>query len=198
MAGGGRSGISVWLAGLLGLLAYRSGQRSAEGGSGRSSRAGPGRGSWGGGADGGPALREVRLPDGRDALQVTASLFVREEGDTEVWRRVALEGTAACQDELTITLGEVAPGQRTAQDVPVVLMPMGTRRRVNAVDVFATGGRVGYLPEFAVNAVGDAVRATQLADGRPCAVMSRIAPDPSGVLQVEVLLPETFRPGTAA
>lgn len=138
------------------------------------------------------------MPDGRDALQISAELFLREEGDTGVWRRVLVEGTAPEQDALEGTLAEVAPGERTAQDVPVVLLPLGTRRRVNAVDVYATGGRIGHLPEHAVRAVGDAIRTTHLANDRPCAVMARIAPDPSGALGAEVLLPATFEPGVAS
>jgi hypothetical protein len=204
MSDGGRSGLSLWAAGLLGFLAYRSGKRSAArepgggpaAGSGRAGRRGD-RGHWGGGPDGRGPMRDVRLPDGREALQVTASLFAPEEGDTEEWRRVIVERTSACQAELEATLAEVAPGARTAEDVPVLLMPLGTRRRVNVVDVYATGGLVGSLPEYAVRAVGDAIRATHLAEDRPCAVMSRIAPDPSGLLGVEVLMPETFRPGRA-
>jgi hypothetical protein len=196
MSDGGRSGISLWLAGLLGFLAYRSGRRRGEEGA---SHAGAvpagGAGRWGGGPDGGPPLRQVRLPDGRDALQVSAELFFRDEDDTGIWRRVRVEGTGPEQEALERTLDEVAPRERSAQDVPVVLMPLGTRRRVNAVDVYATGGRVGHLPEHAVRAVGDAIRATHLANDRPCAVLARIAPDPSGALGVEVLMPDTFAPG---
>ncbi len=197
MADGGRSGLSLWAAGLLGFLAYRSGKRSAAQESGGSAAGRPGeRGRWGGGPDGRGPMRDVRLPDGRDALQVTATLFAREDGDTGEWRRVVVERTSACQAEIEATLAEVAPGSRTAEDVPVLLMPLGTRRRVNVVDVYATGGLVGSLPDYAVQAVGDAIRATHLAKDRPCAVMSRIAPDASGLLGVELLMPETFRPGT--
>jgi hypothetical protein len=196
MSEGGRSGISLWLAGLLGFLAYRSGRRRGEGaGPQRGAAPAGGGGRWSGGPDGGPALREVRLPDGRDALQVSAELFFRDEGDTGVWRRVRIEGTALEQEALELTLEEVAPGERSAEDVPVVLMPLGTRRGVNAVDVYATGGRIGHLPEHAVRAVGDAIRATHLANDRPCAVMARVAPDPSGALGAEVLMPDTFEPG---
>ena len=199
MSDGGRSGISLWLAGLVGFLAFRSGRRRGEQTGPRSGAASTGgRAGWGGGPDGGPALREVRLPDGRDALQVSAELFFRDEGDTGVWRRVRVEGTALEQEALELTLDEVAPGERSAEDVPVVLMPLGTRRGVNAVDVYATGGRIGHLPEHAVRAVGDAIRSTHLANDRPCAVMARIAPDPSGALGAEVLMPDTFEPGTAS
>lgn len=201
MSDGRGSGVSPWLAGLVGFLAYRRGRRRGEqdvaGPGGRDRRRGgddPRRGHWGGGSDGGPALREVRLPDGRDALQVEASLFLREEGDTGTWRRVAVEGTVATQPALELTLDEVAPGRRTATDVPVVLMPVSGRRGVVAVDAYATGGRIGNLPEYAVLAVGDALLTTHLALDRPCAVLGRIMPDPAGLLTVELMLPETFTP----
>ena len=145
------------------------------------------------------ALRQVRLPDGRDALQVEASLFFREEGDTGTWRRVAVDGTVATQDALELTLAEVAPGKRTATDVPAVLLPVsGGRGEVVAIDVYATGGRMGNLPEHAVLAVGDALLETHLALDRPCAVLSRIAQAPDGLLTVEVMLPDTFTPGAGA
>jgi hypothetical protein len=204
MSDGRGSGVSPWLAGIVGFLAYRSGRRKGEqeaGGPQRSGRRGrkgedPRRGRWGGARDGGDALRPVRLPDGRDALQVEAELFFREEGDDGVWRRVAVEGTAgrASQEALALTLEEMAVSDRSAEDVPVVLMPVGTEREVRAVDVYATGGRIGHLPEYAVLAVGDALRDTHLANGRPCAVMSRITPAPSGQLAVEVMMPDTFAP----
>ncbi len=115
-----------------------------------------------------------------------------------MWRRVPLvgTGTAASQEAFGLTLSEVAPGAREAEDVPVVLMPLGTRRRVNAVDVYATGGRLGHLPAHAVRSVGASIRATQETDGRPCAVLARIMPAASGQLIAEVLLPETFTPGS--
>jgi hypothetical protein len=109
---------------------------------------------------------------------------------------VEVQGTAVGQEALELTLAEVAPGQRTAVDVPVILIPVDASQRVHAIDVYATGGRIGHLPEEAVLAVGEALRTTQLAEDRPCAVMSRIAPDPSGMLGAEVLMPDTFVPGT--
>ena len=115
--------------------------------------------------------------------------------DGGAWRRITLDGTDAMQEAFASTLTEVAPGARSAEDVPVLLMPLGTRRRVNAVDVYATGGRLGQLPEHAVRAVGESIRATHLADDRPCAVRARIAPQPLGALGAEVLLPATFTPG---
>jgi hypothetical protein len=199
MAEGG-TGVALLLAGIVGLLAYRSGRR----------RGGPPAG--GGPAPSGPRargdrdglpedlgpLREVRLPDGRDALQVSASLFFREEGDLEEWRWVVLEDSAACQEAIALTRSEVAPGEPTAQDVPVVLMPVGTPLRVDAVDAYATGGRIGRLPDGTVRTVGEAIRTTHLATGQPCAVLGRIAADASGRLGVELLMPETFEPGPAA
>lgn len=206
MSDGRGSGISPLMAGLVGFLAYRSGRRRGEqdadphghGAPARRGRRGDDarRGRWGGGSDGGPALRPVRLPDGREVLQVEASLFVREAGDTSTWRRVAVEGTAGAQQALRLTLDEVVgPGVDRAVDVPVVLMPVTDRRRaVVAIDAYATGGRIGNLPAFAVRAVGDALLATHLAQDRPCAVLSRVGPDGSGALAVEVLMPDTFVP----
>jgi hypothetical protein len=205
MSDGRGSGVSPWLAGIVGWLAYRSGRRRGEqdsGATGAGRAAGRGRdtrrGRWGGARDGGHALRQVRLPDGRDALQVEASLFVREEGDTGLWRRVEVLGTAACQEALEITLAEAVPGQRSAVDVPVVLMPVGSSRRVEAIDVYATGGPIGHLPEYVVLAVGDALRDTHRAQDRPSAVLARIAPDASGLLAAELLMPETFTPGSGS
>lgn len=199
MSDGGRSGLSPWVAGLFGFLLYRSGRRRGEQDGGAGGR-GDGRGRRGGGTGGPGPLRDVRLPDGRDALEVTASLFEPDPGAGAdgTWRRIVLDGTDASQDAFELTLSEVAPGARSAEQVPVVLMPLGTRRRVNAVDVYATGGRLGHLPAHAVRAVGGSIRATHLADDRPCAVQARIALGPSGMLGAEVLLPETFTPGRPA
>jgi hypothetical protein len=140
-------------------------------------------------------MRSVTLPDGREVLQVSTSMFEPDPDSDEVWRRIVVEGTAASQEELEITMRELAPGEDQAVDVPVVLLPMGTRRQVNAVDVFAPGGRIGHLPEHAVLAVGDSIRATQLAHDQPCSVRSRIVREGTGTLSAEVLLPETFEPG---
>jgi hypothetical protein len=137
----------------------------------------------------------VTLPDGREVLQVSASMFEPDPGSDEVWRRITVEGTRDVQAALELTLQEVAPGEDAAVDVPAVLMPLGTRRRVNAVDVYMTGGRIGHLPAHVVKAVGDSVRATHLAHDLPCAVRSRIVREATGKLSAEVLLPETFEPG---
>ena len=134
MSDGERSGLSPWLVGLFGFLLYRRGRRRGD-----ERRAG-----GGGGGRRGP-LRDVRLPDGRDAIEVTASMFEPDPEGTDgaTWRRITLDGTDAMQEAFEATLTEVAPGARSAEDVPVLLMPLGTRRRVNAVDVYATGGRLG-------------------------------------------------------
>jgi len=193
MSGGGRSGIPAWLVGIGGYLLYRQGRRAGEGDAGRPDRAGRAGGA------GRPAfLRDVTLPDGREALEVSASMFEPDPDDDEVWRRVHLEGTAACQEALELTLAELAPGAGQVEDVPVVLLPLGTRRRVNAVDAYATGGRIGHLSEHVVAAVGDSVRATQEALGQPCGVWGRIVREGTGVLAVDVLLPEVFAPGPGA
>jgi hypothetical protein len=193
MSDGGRSGVSPWLVGLGGYLLYRHGRRRREEATPATGRRG--RGRWGAGPDGPGSMRSVTLPDGREVLQVSASLFEPDPGSDEVWRRIAVEGTAAGQEELEATMREVAPGADQAVDVPVILLPLGTRRQVNAVDVFAAGGRIGHLPAHAVLAVGDSIRATQLAHDQPCAVHSRIVREGSGALSAEVLLPETFEPG---
>lgn len=197
MSDGGRSGLSPWLVGLGGYLLYRRGRRRGEESAGTAgrSRRGRARGRGRSGAAGPGPLRDVILPDGRKALQVSASMFEPDPASDEVWRRVPVEGTGANQTALELTLREVAAGRDEAQDVPAVLMPLGTRRRVNAVDVYATGGRIGHLPEHAVRAVGDSLRVTQLAHDQPCAVPSRILRDPTGALVAEVLLPEAFEPG---
>jgi len=176
MGVGGRSGISPWLVGLGGYLLYRQGRRRGEG------------------TSGGP-FRDATLPDGRAVRQVSASMFEPGPDGDERWRRVAVEGTTATQDALELTVSEVAEGRDRAEDVPVMLMPLGTRRQVNAVDVYAAGGRIGHLPEHAVRAVGDSIRVTALAHDQPCAVRSLIARDTQGSLTVQVLLPETFDPG---
>jgi hypothetical protein len=201
MSDSGRSGISPWLVGLGGYLLYRRGRRRGEQtpASGRPGRSDGGRrggrGRWGGGSDGSGPLRNVTLPDGREVLQVSASMFEPDADSDEPWRRIVVEGTATNQEALELTMREVAAGDDQAEDVPVVLMPLGTRRNVNAVDVYATGGRIGHLPEYAVLAVGDSIRTTHLAHDQPCAVRSRIVREASGSLAVEVLLPETFDPG---
>jgi hypothetical protein len=179
MSDQGRSGVSPWLLGLGGYLLYRRARRARR--RGEESAAAGGR---------------VTLPDGREVLQVSASMFEPDPDSDEVWRRVRVEGTAAQQEALELTLHELAPGAQQIHDVPAVLVPLGTRRRVNAVDVYLTGGRAGHLPEHAVLAVGDSIRTTQLAHDQPCAVPSRIARETSGLLAVEVLLPETFEPGS--
>lgn len=183
--GSERSGISPWLVGLIGYGLYRRGQRH-------------GRAATDAGA--GSPMRQIRLPDGRDALQVTVSMFEPDQGSPELWRRVALEGAAEAQDALELTVVEVTREGVDAStgDVPMVLLPLGTRRRVQSVDVHATGGLVGRLPDAAVRAVGESLRRTQLAIGRPCAVPGRIHRDgPSGARSAEVLLPEGFRPGAS-
>jgi hypothetical protein len=192
------SGISPWLVGLLGYGLYRRGRRRAQ----RDAERDQPRGDWRGRRQpGGPLadfpLREVRLPDGREALQVTASMFEPDPDSSEVWRRVTLEGAASSQDALALTVSEVAREGVDAStgEVPMVLMPLGTHRRVEAVDVHATGGLVGQLPDEAVRAVGESLRATHLAQGQPCAVPGRIhRHGPSGLHYAEVLLPEAFEP----
>jgi hypothetical protein len=192
---GQRSGISPWLVGLIGYGLYRRGQRR-----GRQEDRSRGR-RRGAVAPTDLPLRDVRLPDGRDVLQVTASLFEPDPGSPEVWRRVVLDGAAAVQDALELTVEEVAREGIDAStgDVPMVLVPIGARRRVHAVEVYATGGRVGWLPADAVRAVGDSLQRTHLAIGRPCAVPGRIQRHgPAARRVAEVLLPEVFEPGDDA
>ena len=126
-------------------------------------------------------------------------MFEPVPGSDEVWRRVAVAGTAANQAALELTLRTLGGGRDEvevgAEDIPVMLVALGTRWRVNAVDVHAAGGLIGHLPEHAVRAVGESIRATHRAHDQPCAVRSRIVREGSGVLAAEVLLPEVFEPG---
>jgi len=171
--GSQRSGVSPWLVGLIGYGLYRRGRRAGGRSTPRSGRT---------------SAAPARM------TQVEASLFGPDPTSDEQWQRVGLDGYAATQDALALTVGTVGDPSLGADDVPVVLVPLGTRRRVNAVDAYATGGRLGSLPERAVRAIGQSLRATQVANGRPCAVPGRIRRDATGHWTAEVLLPEVFEP----
>jgi hypothetical protein len=134
-------------------------------------------------------------------MQITASLFEPDPASSELWRRVTLEGATAAQEALELTVAEVAREGVDASvgDVPVVLVPISARRHVRAVEVYATGGLIGHLPDDAVRAVGESLRRTHLASGLPCGVPGRIHRDErSGQRSAEVLLPERFEPGSGS
>jgi hypothetical protein len=187
MSDTGRSGVPPWLIGLGGYLLYRRQRRR------RAEAATDAVGAGGAGAAG-----------GRRILQVSVSMFEPDPASDEVWRRVTVEGTAQHQEALERTVHELAQGRDRApdrdrdrvDDVPAVLVPLGRRRSVDAVEVHATGGELGRLPDHAVRAVGDSLLATQLAHDQPCAVPARIHRGPDGMLVAEVLLPEVFEPGS--
>lgn len=144
------------------------------------------------------ALRDVVLADGRPALEVTGSMFEPSVPDEPGWTRVTIAGTAATQAEHDATVREVGgdpSGQVVADGLPVVLMALGTRRRVNAVDVYAAGGRLGHLPDATVARYGEGVRRVQAVDGRPAGVRARIVRTADGLLGTEVLLPDGFTAG---
>lgn len=155
---------------------------------------------------GGPT-RPVRSPDGREVLNVEGSLFAPASPDEPGWAWVGVEGTTAAQVQHTTTIGAVIAGPGNAgggrpgpadgvlvEAVPVLLLPTGRRRRVAAVDVYATGGRLGHLPEAAVARHGHALRDVIRIEGRPAGVEGRILRGPDGVLGTEVLLPDAFEP----
>lgn len=152
-------------------------------------------------------FREAVLADGRAVLRVEGSLFTPEVdgGDRdEEWRWVALEDCEAAQQQHDSTVTEVRAGSSVAgggrpgssDDVeveafPVLLLPVG-RRRVAAVDVYATGGRLGRLPAVEVDRHGDALVEVARVEGRPAGVEARILRGPDGGRLTEVLLPERF------
>lgn len=151
--------------------------------------------------------REVRLPDGREVLNVEGSLFAPAAPDEPGWTWVAVDGTEDAQLQHTTTVGEVIAGSGNAgggrpgagggvlaEAVPVLLLPTGRRRRVVAVDAYATGGRLGHLPAAAVARHGDALREVIRIEGRPAGVEGRIVRGEGGRLRTEVLLPDAFEP----
>ncbi len=173
MAAGGspeRSGINPWLVGLVGYGLYRRGRRKGRQGS------------------------ASRTPATVDATQLSVSLFAPDPTSGEQWIRASIDGASRTQDALDLTVRTVGDPAVGIDDIPIVLLPMGTRRHVNAVDVYATGGRLGSLPDWAVTRIGRSLRATQVANGQPCAVPGRIRRGPAGDWTAEVLLPEVFEP----
>lgn len=173
MAAGGpseRAGLNPWLVGLVGYGLYRRGRRK-----GQRSSAAAGAGSVG-------------------ATQFNVSLFAPDPTSDEQWVRAAIDGASRTQDALDLTVRTVGDPREGVDELPIVLVPTGTRWRVNAVDAYATGGRLGSLPDWAVTRVGRTLRETQASDGRPCAVPGRIRRGSAGDWTVEVLLPEAFEP----
>lgn len=178
--------IVVWL-----LLSRRRDRRAAE-----RDRRGP--------------MREVRLADGREVLNVEGSLFAPSSPAEPGWTWVEVAGTSDAQLQHTTTVGEVVAGSGNAgggrpgttdgvvvEGVPVLLLPTGRRRRVVAIDAYATGGRLGHLPEAAVARHGDALREVMRVEGRPAGVEGRILRGADGRLRTEVLLPDRFEPTPA-
>jgi hypothetical protein len=152
------------------------------------------------------APRDVILADGRPALEVEGSLFAPASPGEPGWTWIPLDGAAATQEAHARTLRELRGGLTSPPDVdgsdpagvefPVVLMALGTRRRVNAVDAYATGGRLGHLPADAVRRYGDGVRRVHAVDGRPAGVTARMHRDAEGRLVAQLLLPEGFAHGS--
>jgi hypothetical protein len=152
-------------------------------------------------------MREVLLPDGRTVLNVEGSLFAPAAPDEAGWSWAALEGTDDAQLQHTTTVGEVIAGSANAgggrpgtadgvlvEAVPVILLPTARRRRVVAVDAYATGGRLGHLPPDAVARHGDALVDVVHVEGRPAGVEARILRGADGRLRTELLLPDRFEP----
>ena len=151
--------------------------------------------------------RAVADAGGRELLNVEGSLFAPAVPGEPGWTWVAVDGTADAQVQHTTTVGEVIAGTRNAgggrpgagddvlvEAVPVLLIPAGRRRRVVAVDAFATGGRLGHLPGVAVARHGAALREVIRVEGRPAGVEGRIVRGADGLLRTEVLLPDAFEP----
>lgn len=152
-------------------------------------------------------VRSEFLPDGREVVNVEGSLFAPSTPDEPGWTWVAVEGVADAQLQHTTTVGEVLAGSRNAgggragttedmlvEAVPVILMPTGTPRRIAAVDVYATGGRLGHLPPDAVARHGAALLEVVRVEGRPAGVEARILRAGAGRVRSEVLLPDRFEP----
>jgi len=165
-----RAGVSPWLVGLVGYGLYRRGKRKGQQRGRSAPAAAPG------------------------ANQVSVSLFAPDATSHEVWVRAAIDGASRTQDALARTVQAAGDPDGGVDDVPVILVPLGTRWRVNAIDAVATGGRLGSLPDWAVTRVGRSLRATQEVNGQPCAVPGRIRRGPAGAWTAEVLLPEGFEP----
>jgi len=177
----GRSGLSPWLLGLIGYGLYRRGQQ----------RRRAARGTGPTAVDRAAARRWITDTAGREVLQVDAGMFEPVEGDPERWTWIPVDGTAVNQEQLETTLVEAAV-EAQAEAVPIVLLPLGTRRRVNAVDAYATGGRLGNLPAAAVLTWGEQLRRVHRAQPHAVAVRGRILRVPDGGLRAEVLMPERF------
>jgi hypothetical protein len=185
--GGGRSGISPWLVAAGAFLWFRRSKRREQEARGRPQ------------VDAGRFMRDIVTEDGRPALQVQASLYEPDPSSTEQWVHVRLEGSAANQEHLAITLQEAGG----STDVVAVMAPLGTRRRVNSVDCYVVGGLAGHLPPWAVTRWGAQLRAVHLArGGQPSAVHARIVREPltegtdgPGMLGLDVLMPEAFEVG---
>jgi hypothetical protein len=159
-------------------------------------------------ADADRYMRRVVLEDGQEALQAEVVLSEPDAASLGRWQLVRVEGVGANQSHLGVTLAQ-PPASRgegpidvrgpagETFDLAAVLVPLGTRRRVNAVDCYVTGGLAGHLPAAAVSRWGDQLRTVLRArGGQPSAVPARIVreggPGGEGLLQLDVLMPDTF------
>jgi hypothetical protein len=153
-------------------------------------------------------LRRVVLGDGQEALQADVVLVEPDAATLGGWERVRIQSASSDRTSLLTTLAQPpelrgsgpidveGPGGEHF-DLAAVLLPMGTRRRVNAVDCYVTGGLAGHLPSTAVARWGDQLRQVHLArGGQASAVPARIVrddgPGGTGLLQLDVLMPPNF------
>lgn len=159
-------------------------------------------------ADAGRFVRRVVLEDGQEALRAEVILLEPDAASPDRWWLVRVEGAGANQSHLVATLAQ-PPASRgegpidvrgpagEMLDLAAVLVPFGTRRRVNAVDCYVTGGLAGHLPAAAVSRWGEQLRTAHRArGGQPSAVPARIVrgdgPGGDALLQLDVLLPDAF------
>jgi hypothetical protein len=182
--GGGRSGISPWLVAAGAFLWFRRSKRREQEARGHPQ------------VDATRFMRDIVTEDGRAALQVQASLYEPDPDAPEQWVHVRLEGIESNQEHLGLTLREAGG----STEAVAVMLPHGTRRRVNSVDCYVVGGLAGHLPQWAVTRWGAQLRAAHFArGGQPSAVPARIVRVPDGrgrvTLGLEVLMPEAFEVG---
>jgi hypothetical protein len=169
-----RSGVNPWLLGLAGYALYRRGRkkRQQEHASARS-----------------PATATAAGAGG--VTQVVVAYFAPDASGTEEWRPAHVD-VRRTQQALELTVRTVGDPSHGVEDLPIMLVPIGGRWRVAAIDAHATGGRLGPLPAWAVARVGRSLRTTQAANGQLCAVPGRIRRAPDGSWTAEVLLAEQF------
>jgi len=182
--GVGRSGISPWIVAVGAFLWFRRSKHREQEARGHPQ------------VDAARFMRDIVTEDGRAALQVQASLYEPDPDSSEQWVHVRLEGSEANQEPLAITQREAGG----STEAVAVMVPLGTRRRVNSVDCYVVGGLAGHLPRWAVQRWGDQLRSVHLArGGQPSAVPARIVRETGVrggvVLRLDVLMPESFEVG---